>query len=171
MIDHTRTTHGMLFALQITLSAVLVWVGLRAVGIPDPYWAVITVCVVAEPDFKQALNLSKVRVINTLMGCVVALIFLTLLGGSFWSMLAAVAITTLGVVTVEHYPANWRLAPATTVILMMAAPHSGLREQADLALLRAGEIAVGALTTLAVAWVQARCAQHWRLPAATGKAD
>lgn len=160
MIDRHRATHGLMFALQITFSAALVWLALPALGIANPYWAIITVCVVAEPDFKLALTLSKVRVINTMLGCAVALLFLTLFGASFGAVLAAVAFTTLGVIVFERYPPNWRLAPATAVILMMAAPNSGLGQEEHLALLRAGEISAGALTTLLVAWLQALVVQR-----------
>lgn len=155
MIKRGGAAHGLMFILQIALSATLVWVFLRMAGIPNPYWAVITVCVVAEPDFSQAISLSKARVINTMVGCAVALIFLSAFGSSFASVLAAMSATTLCVVAIERYPTSWRLAPATTVMLMMAAPSTGLTTEAQFALMRAGEITAGALTTLMVAWLQA----------------
>lgn len=132
------------YVVIILLGTTISWVALTYMGIANPIWAVISVVLVSDPDSTATKQLVKTRVINTLVGCVLGLFSLLLFGYNPVVIIITVAITTLFVTTVKHYPANWRLAPATVIILSDAAHAAvGHSEQFYFALLRAGEIAFG----------------------------
>ncbi|MDY7545200.1 FUSC family protein [Glaciimonas sp. CA11.2] len=150
--------NALLYLIKILTGSLISWYGLRAAGIAEPYWAMISLIVVTEPDITLAKTNFKARVINTINGAVVACLTLVILGPSFFSMLIALAISVLVAMFLHNYPANWRLGPATVVILMSAAVEgTGLNEELHLALLRVGEVLAGSsvalLQTLAYGFV------------------
>ncbi|KAF3997578.1 FUSC family protein [Glaciimonas immobilis] len=150
--------NAFLYLIKILTGSLISWYGLRAVGIAEPYWAMISLIVVTEPDIALAKLNFKARVINTINGAVVACLTLVLIGASFFSMLIALSISILVAMLLHNYPANWRLGPATVVILMSAAVEgTGLNQELSLALLRVGEVLAGSsvalLQTLAYGYI------------------
>jgi len=141
------------YALKIALATLLVWPGLTWLGIPEPVWAVVTIAAVSDPDLSAAKKLVANRVTNTLVGCVVAIWTVVLFGATLYSMIGALAISVILVTSIEHYPANWRLAPITVAILMGGAVGGSQRVALHLAWLRASEIISGSLAALLMAWV------------------
>lgn len=81
------------------------------------------------------------RVINTACGSAAAGLALIFFGVGLVAILAAVAAAILVAMVFERYPANWRLGPATVVIVMAAAASGkGLEQELELSLLRQGEM-------------------------------
>jgi hypothetical protein len=94
----------------------------------------------AEPDANLAKTNFNARLINTFNGTVVACLALVVLGPTFLAMLCALVLATLIAMSLQNYPANWRLAPNRAVVIMAAAlTGNGLPEELKLAALRVAE--------------------------------
>lgn len=141
----------------IIVGATISWFILRWIGVDNPVWAIISVALVSDPDSQAATTLVKTRVINTLVGCFMGLLCLLVFGYSLFAMLATVGVTIFLVTSYAHYPANWRLAPVTVIILMDAARQAvTYSEQMYFALLRAGEIALGCCVAIGLGYIYKR---------------
>jgi uncharacterized membrane protein YccC len=141
--------NALVYLIKILSGSFIAWYGLRAMGLQEPYWAMISLIIVTEPDVTLAKANFRARLINTLNGCVVACLALVLFGPGFLSMLLALAISVLVALLLHNYPANWRLGPATVVILMSAAiDGKGLHQELQYALPRVGEVIAGSSIAL-----------------------
>jgi uncharacterized membrane protein YccC len=119
---------------RVVFGSMIVWYGLRTVGIPEPYWAMISLIVVTEPDVTVPKKNVRARLINTANGAIVACLALFAFGASFLSMMTAMTVSVLIAMIWQNYPENWRLAPNTAVILMAATLNgNGLPEEVRLA--------------------------------------
>jgi uncharacterized membrane protein YccC len=151
----TLNQKSFIHALSTFLGALICWYGLTWAGIPNPVWSVITVILVSDPDISAAMKLSKVRSINTIVGCVISLLCLFTLGYSPLICFVTAALTVLIITSILHYPSNWRLAPVTVVIIMnassLAVTHT---DQIRLAVLRTAEIGIGCAVSVAIAAIQ-----------------
>ncbi|MBN9114231.1 MAG: FUSC family protein, partial [Pandoraea sp.] len=145
----------------------IVWFGLRAAGFPEPYWAMISLIIVTEPDPMQARSNFKARSINTITGAVIACIVLLVFGPGLAAMLVGITLATLAAMLVQNYPANWRLGPATVVILMSAAlsgQGQGLHQELSLAMLRVIEVLIGSTVALIQSLIYGRYVKPWLMP-------
>lgn len=145
----TPRKNSLVYLVKILSGSLILWFGLRAIGFTSPYWAIISLIIVTEPDITQAKANFRARLINTLTGCVVACIALIIFGATFWAMLIALTGAVIIAMLWQNYPTNWRLGPATVVILMSAAfSGAGLHEEINLALLRVVEVIAGSTLAL-----------------------
>ena len=156
-LDLGRLKKALIYASKTLLGGLICWYGLLCLGIDNPIWAVITVIIVSDADIQATLNSATARTINTTVGCAVGLATMLLFGYSPQAGVVAAGFTVFIVLLIHRYPSNWRLAPATVVILMDAGRlaadyHQGL----FYALLRFGEIVVGCAVAIALAWVYSR---------------
>lgn len=139
------------------LGCLICWFGLQFAGIEHPIWAVITVLIVSDPDVRTTLGLAEARAINTMTGCLIGMGTIVLFGYSPVASLFGAALTVLLILMIDKYPANWRLAPATVVIVMDAGRLAQTRtEELLYALSRMGEIAVGSIVAIGLAMVYTR---------------
>lgn len=153
----TPRQNALVYIVKILSGTLLSWFGLRAVGIAEPYWAVISVIIVTEPDFSVARANFRARLINTLSGSAIAFLTLVVLGGTFWAMLTALIVAVLVAMLWSGYPSNWRLGPITVVILMSAALQGqGPQQELNLALLRVAEVLAGSAVALLQALIYSR---------------
>ncbi len=164
VIKVSITSKSLLYPFNILIGSAICWYGLVLVGISNPIWSIITVILVSDPDLTTAITLARVRVINTIVGCVAALVSLLAFGYSPWSSFLTAAVIVLVVTSVEHYPANWRLTPVTVVIVMDASRKAmTYHDEMFNAIARAGEIAAGCAVALIIAMAQiklTRLLQH-----------
>ena len=148
------------YASKILIASLLCWYGLLFLGIPNPIWAVITVMVVSDPSLTTTWGLARVRLINTIVGCIFGLSSILLFGYSPLVMILTAAFTVMFVNLLSRYPVNWRLAPVTVLILMdagrLAETHA---EEFHYVMLRLTEIAVGSLVALALAGLYTKLAK------------
>lgn len=141
--------NALIYLIKILTGSLILWYGLRALGLPQPYWAIISLIIVTEPDMIVAKANFRARLINTLSGCIIACLCLVIFGAHFFSMLIALTSAVLVAMLWQHYPTNWRLGPATVVILMSAAfTGGGLDEELHLALMRVTEVIAGSTIAL-----------------------
>lgn len=159
-MPHARfslTQKSLFYTTKTFLGGAFCWWVLTALHVPNPIWAVITVILVSDPDLSTAKSLVTARVVNTLVGCCIGLVALLLFGYSPLVAMLTASLTILLIMSIEHYPANWRLAPATVIILMDAGrlAHSHA-EEIHYALLRASEIGLGCAVALVLALAYTR---------------
>lgn len=148
---------------KLISGSLICWYGLRAVGVSEPYWALISMIVVTEPALDVAKRNFRARVINTVNGTIVAGLALWLIGATLLAMLAAMTVATLIAMSIENYPNNWRLAPNTTVVLMSAAlTGTGLSDEIRLALYRVLEVLTGSTVALLQTVVYAWLLRRWK---------
>lgn len=146
------TQKSLLYASKIFIGAMACWGALLLFGIHNPLWAIITVVLVSDPDFNAARTLVIARVTNTVVGCTVGFFALTVFGYTLPVAIITITLLVLLITSISNYPANWRLAPVTVLILLDASRNAATAQQEmHFALLRAVEIGVGSL----VAWVLA----------------
>ena len=143
------------YVLKVLLGALISWYGLIALGLPHPYWAIITICIASDPDWDTAVKVTTARFLNTLVGGAVGLSGVIYGGITPLTMFVCLAVTTILVTTIPRYPANWRLAPATVVIIMEVAVLEG-RDRATeihIAEQRVIQVFAGCVVALLLAWV------------------
>jgi uncharacterized membrane protein YccC len=135
------------FALRIFIGCVIVWLSLDYFHDAKKIWAIISVITVSDPNFNAVRENAKSRLLNTLMGCIVGLLFIYLFGIGFWQLMVAVTISVLISTSFKKYPSTWKLAPVTVVILMIP-PLQGsetIKDAMSIALNRTGEVLYGSL--------------------------
>jgi uncharacterized membrane protein YccC len=159
------TRNSFLYVFRIVLGCLISWWALAALHIDRREWALITVIIVSEPDFENLRNNTVSRVINTLAGCAVGLIFLVATGVTFLSMILAVTASILISTSYPRYPSSWKLAPVTVVIVMVPSvmTHATLSTALTVALTRAGEVLIGCVVAFLLGLIFARL-HRWRLP-------
>jgi uncharacterized membrane protein YccC len=141
--------NALVYLIKILSGSLILWYGLRAIGFPEPYWAMISLIIVTEPDMTVAKANFHARLINTVSGCIIACLCLILFGTSILSLMIALTMAVIVAMLWHNYPSNWRLGPITVVILMSAAfAGGGLHEEINLALLRVVEVITGSTLAL-----------------------
>ena len=156
-----RLKKAFIYATKTLLGGLICWYGLSFLGVDDPIWAVITVIIVSDADIRATLNSAMARTINTTVGCAVGMTTMLLFGYSPQAGLVAAGFTVFAILLIDKYPSNWRLAPATVVILMDAGRLAADYHQGIIyALLRFAEIIVGCAVAIALAWVYSRIFAH-----------
>jgi len=166
MSDSKETTNssapvasGLQYAFRIFIGCVIVWFVLDRVTLHNPLWALISVIVVTEPDLSAALQAFYSRVINTLIGCAVGLIFLYLFGpAAIWVLLGVTASVFL-CTSLISVPGSWRVAPVTVVIVMTPGVLGGGRSASlSVAIERTVEVLLGCAVALVItffaSWIQ-----------------
>lgn len=153
----TLTQKSLLYASKIFLGALACWGLLLVCGIDNPLWAIITVVLVSDPDLNTARTLVITRVVNTIVGCTVGFAALSVFGFTLPVAIATITLLVLLLTSIKNYPANWRLAPVTVLILLDASRIAeNAAQELHFALLRAIEIGVGSLVALLMAIVYTR---------------
>jgi uncharacterized membrane protein YgaE (UPF0421/DUF939 family) len=135
------------FAFNVALGTFICWIVLRHVlHDNNPVWAIASMVSSADPDPKEAKKMLKGRLINVLVGCAVAVLFMLIGGAREWllpmAMFVCVAVTSLFV----RIKTMWRQAPVTTAFVISAGVlHESAREALDLGLHRVAEVVFGCL--------------------------
>ena len=164
MLDRLREDHllGVHFALNVFISSIIVWITLGFFTNASPIWAMASMIASSEPVVKQGLKMFRSRLINTLVGCAVGLLFLAVGEPTPWRLPFALAITVLLASYVVRIQVMWRQAPITAAIVIagglsvdskMGGLESGLR--------RVIEVIFGCVVALAVSRLMATI---WPVP-------
>jgi uncharacterized membrane protein YccC len=158
LLDRLREDHllGVRFAVNVFIASIIVWITLRFFTHANPIWAIASMIASSEPVVKQGLKMFRSRLINTLVGCTVGLLFLTVGEPTPWRLPFALAITVLLASYIVRIQVMWRQAPITAAIVIagslsvhskMGGVESGLR--------RVIEVIFGCVVALAVSWLMA----------------
>lgn len=159
---------GIHYAVRIFLGTAFLWILLRKLGDEHAIWAIIAMIFIAEPHPGAAMESFRLRILNTLLGCGIAMTALLLAGPRYWILPVAVTIAVLFAVRAPQSPAAWRVAPiAAAVVLAAGIPEASWTGGMRIALIRAGEVLIGGATALSIAWLLSRV---W-MPDETDPAD
>jgi uncharacterized membrane protein YccC len=135
------------YAIRILLGSVIVWWSLYYLHDDKKVWALISIIVVSDPDFSTVRKTIVARTINTVTGGALGILFILLFGINVWSLFAAITVAVIISTSFKNYPASWKLAPVTVVIVMAPSIMEGnaWREAMTIALTRTGEVLYGCL--------------------------
>jgi uncharacterized membrane protein YccC len=155
---------SLLYAFRIVLGCSIVWWTLLQVKDSKEIWAFISVIVVSDPDFDNVRSSTISRVVNTVTGCALGLLFIYVAGVNFWSLIAAITVSVIISTSFKNYPSSWKLAPTTVAIVMIPAivENAPWREAMQIALARTGEVLYGCLIAFLLAWLLKKV-EIWRL--------
>lgn len=164
--DDLRGVH---YAVSMFIATSILWLLIKVVGDTNPIWAISSMVATSDPNVKQGLSTFWGRVLNTLLGCAVGLVFLAL-GHTQWQLPFAMAVTVLLSSYFVRVPSMWRQAPITAAIVIAG----GLQHHEKVAAMeqgldRVGEVLFGCVVGIAVAWALSKV---WPLrePAKKGEA-
>lgn len=168
---------GVHFALNVFIASIVVWLPFTLFTTLDPIWAMASMVAASEPVPKKGFDMFRSRLINTLVGCAVGIVFLAIGEPRAWKLPFALAITVLLSSYVVRVTTMWRQAPITAAIVIAGGifSHSGVGGL-ESGLRRVGEVLFGCIVALMVSFVMARV---WPItprdpkptdPAAAGKA-
>ncbi|HUO59357.1 MAG TPA: FUSC family protein [Candidatus Acidoferrales bacterium] len=136
---------------RILIGSAIAWLVLQSVGRTDPLWAMISVVVVTDSEVTGALTAFRSRISNTIIGCVVGMVFLLVFGNSVFSILGAMLTAVVISSDVVKVPVSWRIAPITACIVMIPAVLKHSEKAAEYAaLLRSAEVLLGSAIAVAV---------------------
>jgi uncharacterized membrane protein YccC len=160
--------HGIHYAVSIFFATIVLWVILHEVAKDNPIWAISSMVATSDPSMKQSLPLFRSRLINTLVGCAVGLLFIALGVKRVITLPLAMAATVLLSAYVVRIPSMWRQGPITAAFVIAA----GLEHHLRIEGLRAGmnrvfEVLFGCIVGLAVGWL---VSVLWPEPAAAAPA-
>jgi len=151
---HAMKIAGVQLAFRIMIGAGIAWLLVRNLAHHDPLWAMISVVIVSDVELDATLIAFRGRAFNTIIGCVVGLIFLYAFGAASWSILlgmsAAVLISTHFVQTLTA----WRIAPVTAALVMMPGILQGSAQAGTpVAILRVIGVLTGSAVAVLVSWI------------------
>jgi uncharacterized membrane protein YccC len=154
--------HGIHYAVSIAIATAVLWVCVHELAEVNPIWAISSMVATSDPLMKTAILTFRARIINTLVGCAVGLVFIAVGGGRVITLPLAMAVTVLLSSYVIRIQTMWRQAPIAAAFVIAA----GLQHHSRLPGLRAGasrvaEVLFGCVVGLVVAWL---VSVVWPLP-------
>ena len=164
VLDRLREDNllGLRFAVNVFIASIIVWITLRFFAHASPIWAIASMIASSEPVVKQGLKMFRSRLINTLVGCAVGLLFLSVGEPTAWKLPFTLAITVLLASYVVRIPVMWRQAPITAAVVIAGglSTHSKM-VGVETGLRMVSEVIFGCVVALAVSWLMAKI---WPLP-------
>ena len=158
LTDNMRGVH---YAVSLFIATTILWFFVGYLADTSPIWAVSSMVATSDPQVTQALQTFRGRILNTMLGCAVGLVFIVL-GHSHWELPFAMAVTVLISSYYIRIPAMWRQAPITAALIIASRLSSeSTSDVIDLGLLKVAEVLFGSVVGVAVSWLQSRL---WPLP-------
>ena len=156
--------HGIHYAVSVFFATAILWFLVHEMAEANPVWAISSMVATSDPAMKQAVLILRARITNTLVGCLVGMLFIAIGGTKLITLPLAMAVTVLLSSYVVRVPTMWRQAPISAAFVIAASLelHSrihGLRAGA----FRMGEVLFGCLVGIVVAWI---VSVVWPLPEA-----
>ncbi len=154
--------HGIHYAVSIAIATTVLWIVLHEFSQSNPVWAISSMVATSDPKVKHAISTFRARIINSLVGCAIGLLFIAIGGAHVVMLPFAMAVTVLVSSYAVRIQTMWRQAPISAAFVIAA----GLEHQSRTNGLRAGgirmtEVLLGCVVGLAVAWGMSRV---WPLP-------
>lgn len=152
---------GIHYAVNLFVATTVLWIIVKEIGDANPIWAISSMVATSDPQVKQALQTFNGRIINTVLGCAIGLLFVAI-GRTEWQLPVAMAVTALVSSYVIRIPAMWRQAPITAAIVIAGGlQHHDKLTGMEQGLRRVIEVLFGCVVGIAVAWLLSRI---WPLP-------
>lgn len=146
--------HGVHYAVSIFLATVVLYILVHRLAKANPVWAISSMVATSDPLMKQAMLFLRSRVINTLMGCAVGLLFIAIGGTRLIMLPLAMAVTVLLSSYVVRIQTMWRQAPISAAFVISAGLEYHSRQHGLIAGVgRMNEVLFGCFVGLVVAWL------------------
>jgi uncharacterized membrane protein YgaE (UPF0421/DUF939 family) len=152
-----RLIEGGFMAVQAVAGASLAFAIGRALHTEQAFWAAITAIAVSQHSYIDTRNLSRDQFIGAMVGGICGLAGTLLGGGHFAAYAATVGIAIL-ICWALNVGSAARLGGITATIMLLV---PGMGPAWDKALLRLGEVTIGTVSALLVAFVMSRIEQRW----------
>lgn len=153
---------GIHYAVSLFVATTVLWILVKEYGDANPIWAISSMVATSDPHMKQALSTFRGRILNTLLGCAIGLLFVAL-GRTEWQLPFAMAVTVLISSYFVRIPNMWRQAPITAAIVIAGGlQHHDKLTGMEQGLHRVAEVLFGCVVGIAVAWILSKV---WPLPA------
>jgi len=151
---YTRDPLALHYAVRIFIGTAFLWILLQRLGDEHAIWAIISMVFITEPHIKSAMENFRLRIYNTFVGCGIAILALLVAGPRHWILPIGVTLAVLLSTRSPESPASWRSTPIAAGVVLTA----GLTAQSwsvglQIALIRAGEVLLGGVTAIAIAWL------------------
>ena len=154
--------HGIHYALSIFFATAILWALIHMTTESNPVWAISSMVATSDPAMKQATQILRARIINTLVGCVVGLVFIAIGGMHVVMLPLAMAVTVLLSSYVVRIQTMWRQAPISAAFIISAGiAHQSRRNGLLAGASRMGEVLFGCVVGIVVAWI---VSVVWPLP-------
>lgn len=151
--DDLRGVH---YAANIFVATTVLWIIVKVYGDSNPVWAISSMVATSDPQLRQSLTTFKGRLINTLVGCAIGLLFIAF-GHTEWQLPTALALSVLVSSYVVRVPTMWRQAPITAAIVVAGSlQHHDKLGALQQGAVRVGEVLFGCLVGIASAWLLSR---------------
>jgi len=148
--DQLRGVH---YAVNIFVATTVLWIVVKVYGDANPIWAISSMVATSDPQLRQSLATFKGRLINTLVGCAIGLVFIAF-GHTEWQLPTALALAVLVSSYVVRVQTMWRQAPITAAIVIAGSlQHHDTLGALERGAVRVGEVLFGCLVGIASAWV------------------
>jgi uncharacterized membrane protein YccC len=155
---------GVHFAANVFVATIALWLILRTGANTNPIWAIASMIATSEPQIQESLHNFRARIVNTLLGCTTGMLFLVVGGSSEWKLPLALAVTVLLSSYVIRIKTMHRTAPITAALIIAAGlEHHAKVSGLEVGLRRVGEVLLGCLVGLIVAWTMSKI---WPVPEA-----
>ncbi len=156
--------HGVHYAVSIFFATGILWVLVHKMAQANPVWAISSMVATSDPAMKQAMLILRSRIINTLVGCLVGLLFIAVGGTKLFMLPLAMAVTVLLASYVVRIQTMWRQAPISAAFVIAASlEHQSRRGGLVAGTTRMGEVLFGCIVGIVVAWI---VSVVWPLPPA-----
>ncbi len=148
---------GVHFALNIFVGTTLLWLLLHVVVGLNPVWAVASLVAASDPQVKEAFANFRGPLLNSVVGCVIGVLFLVVGSPNAWKLPLAMAASALLSSYVVRVPTMWRQGPTTAALVVASAltEHSSLTGF-EMGATRVGEIMLGAMFGVIVSWLMSK---------------
>src|SRR6516225_8294451 len=157
--------HGIHYAVSIFFATAILWLLVHKLAKANPVWAISSMVATSDPLMKQAMLFLRSRIINTLVGCAVGLLFIAIGDTRLIMLPLAMAVTVLLSSYVVRIQTMWRQAPISAAFVIAAGlehhtRRNGLIAGGD----RMLEVLGGCVVGIVVAWIMSVL---WPLPDTT----
>jgi len=154
--------HGIHYAVSIFFATAILWALVHKMMEANPVWAISSMVATSDPAMKQALQILRARITNTLVGCLVGLAFIAVGGMHLVMLPLAMAVTVLLSSYVVRVQTMWRQAPISAAFVIAAGlEHQSRRNGLIAGGTRMGEVLFGCVVGILVAWI---VSVVWPLP-------
>lgn len=163
LLDRFRSDdlRGVRYAANVFLATTVLWIVVKLYGDSNPIWAISSMVATSDPQLKQSMATFRGRLINTLVGCAVGLLFI-FIGRTEWELPTALGLTVLVSSYLIRVSTMWRQAPITAAIVVAGSmQHHDKLGALESGAVRVGEVLFGCAVGIASAWLLSRL---WPLP-------
>src|SRR5271166_873651 len=146
--------HGIHYAVSIFIATAVLWITVHKLAESNPIWAISSMVATSDPLMKQAILTFRSRIINTLVGCAIGLLFIAVGGTKVITLPLAMAVAVLVSSYVVRIQTMWRQAPISAAFVIAAGmEYHSRRHGLEAGLQRMTEVLFGCIVGLVVAWV------------------